>query len=229
MNKDSPKLRPVLLKVFLFFLSLSFILLLAGFFLLKGRLPENQAPAINQVSEESKANRILAEKVSRPFLGNPNAKVVIVEFADFQCPYSQKEFFAIREIVSKYRDKILFIYRQFPSIDENSFYLSLVSLCANEQGKFWPWHDKMFLNPDKQTDSAFLASAAAQLGIDQDQLNQCVAGKKYEARFLEDVGDAYQLGVKGTPTFFINGVKIAGVVSLDDWEKIISRAIEFNP
>ncbi|MEK7167986.1 MAG: thioredoxin domain-containing protein [Patescibacteria group bacterium] len=228
MNEASSQSKHILLKVFLIFFFLVAILLSVGFFLFKVRPSESLTPISSQASEESKANRILAEKTDRPFLGNPNAKVVIVEFSDFQCPNSRNEFFTIREIANKYKDKILFIYRQFPSIDENSFYLSLVSLCANEQGKFWPWHDKMFLSPDKQTDSAFLTSINQQLGINQEQLDACVTGKKYESRFLEDVGDAYQLGVKGTPTFFINGTKIAGVVSLADWEKIINKALEIN-
>ena len=172
--------------------------------------------------EEVARARQLAEKTDRPYLGNLEAKLVVVEFGDFKCPFSGQEFSVIRGLINKYKDDILLIYRHFP-IYKNSAQLAQAAWCAQEQDKFWPLHDRLFFSQDQELSDDALKQLAQQAGVDLKKFNACVASKKYEGRVTEDATDGQALGVRGTPTFFINGIKVEGVVTLEDCEKIIRK------
>ncbi|OGY44003.1 MAG: hypothetical protein A3B89_02565 [Candidatus Buchananbacteria bacterium RIFCSPHIGHO2_02_FULL_40_13] len=171
--------------------------------------------------------RQLAEKLDRPHLGQVNAKLVIVEFSDFQCPVCQAEFPIIREVVSKYQNQILYIYRQYPIINENSALVSQASLCAHEQDKFWAMHDRLFLNPSSEYSTDNLKNIAQQAGLNLEQFNDCLTTEKYKNMVLEDTQDGFTLGIKGTPTFFINGNKLSGLISQDSWEKLLDQLLKY--
>ncbi|MFA5029143.1 MAG: thioredoxin domain-containing protein [Patescibacteria group bacterium] len=173
--------------------------------------------------EETKSpERLLAEKAEAPFWGNQQAGLVIVEFADFQCPYCRDEFPIIREVSLKYKNDILYIYRQFP-VFENSLLLSQSTLCANEQGKFWQLHDKFFLYKWQEVTGDVIKNLARQAGLDLQKFDECIKSEKYREAVLQDASDAQKLGVSGTPTFFINGHLLAGVITKEQWEKIIGE------
>src|SRR3989344_5548103 len=171
--------------------------------------------------------RQLAEKADRPHLGQADAKIVIVEFSDFQCPVCQAEFPIIREVVSKYQNQILYIYRQYPIINENSALVSQASLCAHEQDKFWAMHDRLFLNPSSEYSTDNLKNIAQQAGLNLEQFNDCLTTEKYKNMVLEDTQDGFTLGIKGTPTFFINGNKLSGLISQDSWEKLLDQLLKY--
>lgn len=170
--------------------------------------------------------RLLAEKSGRPYFGNPDAKLVIVEFSDFRCPYSAKEFPIIRSIMNKYKNDIFFISRQYPVISENSMIIAQASLCADEQGKFWQMHDKLFALSDQEISVDALKNVAQGAGLEAKQFNECLSSEKQKTKVQEDYKDGIDLGVAGTPTFFLNGRKIQGVVSADDWERVIEAVKE---
>src|SRR3989338_1132321 len=157
--------------------------------------------------------RQLAEKLDRPHLGQVNAKLVIVEFSDFQCPVCQAEFPIIREVVSKYQNQILYIYRQYPIINEGSPLVSQASLCAHEQDKFWVMQDRLFLNARNDFTESDLQNIAKQSGIDADIFNDCLSQEKYKNMVIEDTQDGFTLGAPGTPTFFVNGDRLSGQIS----------------
>lgn len=169
----------------------------------------------------------LAEKLNRPYLGQTNAQIVIVEFSDFQCPVCQAEFPIIREIVAKYQSQILYIYRQYPIINENSVKVSQASYCAHEQGKFWAMHDRLFLSPSDNYLADDLKNIAQQAGLNMEQFNNCLTTEKYKNLVLEDTQDGFTLGAKGTPTFFINGNKISGLVSKAGWESLLDQLLKY--
>ncbi len=168
------------------------------------------------------------EKSGRPEFGNPLAKIVIVEFADFQCPYCTSEFPIIREIANQYRDTVRYIYRQYPIEDDRSLGISEAALCAHEQQKFWQFHDRLFFAHDRLVNDPELviADAARQSGVNAEQFEECRRSGRQQPDVLEDAQDAVDLGVRGTPTFFINGNKLEGVVTLDQWRQIIDQALK---
>lgn len=148
-----------------------------------------------------------------PQLGPQDAPVTIVEFADFLCPYCAEEAMVVRSITSKYPNEVRFIFRDFP-IDEmhpGASDIHIAGACANEQGKFWAFHDKIFQNQDNlnsQTVKAF----AAQAGLNIADFDQCINSGKYTQEVANDVKDGRRAGVVGTPTLFFNGRKIEGAI-----------------
>lgn len=173
-------------------------------------------------------NRELAERYGSSFLGNRTSTLVIVEFADFDCPVCLEEFPIIRSVVSKYQNDVLFIFRNYPVRGNNSITLAQAALCAEEQGKFWQFHDRLFANQGKIKTTDDVKNLAVMSGLDWDKLNQCVVSDKYRQRLMQDSQDALDLGVRGTPTFFVNGNKLEGAISATDWEAIIKKHKELT-
>lgn len=163
-----------------------------------------------------------------PRLGNPNAKVVIIEFSDFQCPYCKK--FAtetLPKIIENYGDKILFVYRDFPlEFHELAFNASVAANCAREQGKFWEYHDILF---ERQAEWANNASKfidyAKELELDVEAFKACIESGKYIEEVKKDFLDGLHAGVDGTPTFFVNGKKVSGALPYEVFSRIIEEEL----
>jgi len=190
--------------------------------------PEVIDPAVVASASATKdARRQALEQADRPYLGNLNAKLVIVEFSDFQCPYCTDQFPIIRELTNTYRDDVLFIYRQFPIINEDSIMISEAALCAHDQGKFWPFHDRLFISHDQLLVDAIavIALSARQAGLNIDMFESCLNEHRFRSTVISDAEAGVAAGVEGTPTFFVNGHKISGPVSRDKWKEIIEGSI----
>ncbi|MBI5222497.1 MAG: DsbA family protein [Candidatus Magasanikbacteria bacterium] len=162
-------------------------------------------------------------RAGAPELGNPGAFLTIVEFADFSCSYSREVFPVMRELLAKYPDKIRLVFRFFPvdsSASQTSEEVAWAALCAAEQNKFWPFHDKLFQN-QKGFTIENLKDYARQTGLAEAKFNSCLDSKKYEAAVRADFQDGLSAGVQGTPTFFVNGQKVEGAVPLEGWERLL--------
>lgn len=157
-----------------------------------------------------------------PSLGTEDAALTIVEFADFQCPYSRESYSVVRQIASMYPDTVRFIYRDFPidALHPLARQAAEAAECAHEQGKFWYMHDKIFQNQDQLSVTSFVRFAR-EIGLDEDQFKKCFESGKYQQEVEEDYMNGVELGVAGTPTFFFNGVKVAGSIPLDKFKEII--------
>lgn len=186
------------------------------------------APATDVAAKSERRRQI--EKLDRPLFGNEQARVVVVEFSDFQCPYCTQEFPVVRAMMNKYQDDILFIYRHFPIEGESSIAIAQATMCAHEQGKFWAMHDRLFVNHDELIiDSpTVVRQAALQSGVAMPSFDECLRNGTFAAAVNEDAIDGAALGVRGTPTFFVNGNIIEGVVSAEQWDTIITRALELT-
>lgn len=175
-----------------------------------------------------------------PTLGNPQAPVTIVEFSDFQCPFCEKFFQTTeKQVMDKYvkTGQVKFVYRHYPfldqknydpsSTDEESTWAALASECANEQGKFWEYHDYLFNHQGKENSGTFtknnLKIFAGELGLDTRQFNNCLDTEKYIDRVMKDKNDADRAGITGTPTNFVNGIKIVGAVPFSQQEADASK------
>lgn len=164
-----------------------------------------------------------------PSFGNPDATVVIVEFGDFECPFCGQAFPVIREMQTEFKDQILFIWRDLPlnDIHPNAQKAAEASECAQDQNKFWEFHDKLFLNQAQLTPEN-LKSYARQVGMNGTLFDECFDSGKYASEVQEDSQLALSAGAEGTPTFFINGQRISGVIPRDTFRQIITQLLSEN-
>lgn len=188
-------------------------------------LPETLSPAPPPSSYQGEAKALIEGK-DNPSFGTSTPQVTIVEFSDFACPFCKASFPALREISVKYQDKVKIVFRDWPGHDF-SISLALSAYCAGEQGKFWEMHDKLFQSQSDTfgSDKNQLASLAQQLGIYNEQFQTCFDGQKYLPQIRQNFADSEKLGVRGTPTWFINGEKIEGQLSSADLERLIGPYI----
>jgi protein-disulfide isomerase len=162
-----------------------------------------------------------------PVLGDPNAPVTIIEFSDFQCPFCSRWFESVKPQLQPYIDRgeVRLIYRDFPlSFHQNAESAAIASECANEQGKFWEYHDVLFEN-QQALDSLSLKQYAADLGLNESQFNSCYDTSKYQGEVQTDFNDGAAVGVSGTPTFFINGTKVVGAQPWSAFQPIIDAEL----
>ncbi|MFZ6036430.1 MAG: DsbA family protein [Patescibacteria group bacterium] len=164
-----------------------------------------------------------------PSSGNPQAKIVIVEFADFECPFCFQAFPVVRQLLDNYSQDIYFVYRDFPidSSHPNARKAAEAGECAQAQGRFWEMHDKMFLNHDNLAVDA-LKEYANEIGLDTELFNQCLDGGQFAAEVEQDFIDGLTAGVTGTPTFFINGRPFTGSITYDQFAQIIDQLKVLN-
>lgn len=171
-----------------------------------------------------------------PTLGNSKAKVTIVEFSDFQCPFCRrfwKETFPV--LKNDYIDsgKVKFVYRDFPlQFHPGAEPAAQASECADDQGKFWEMHDKIFEEQEKQGSGTIqfgvtdLKKWARELGLNTAVFNQCLDSGKYKAEVAKDLADGQSYGVSGTPSFFINGKMLVGALPYENFKAEIEAALK---
>ncbi len=143
-----------------------------------------------------------------PSFGPANAKVTVVEFSDFECPYCSRAAEVTSQVKEKYGDKVRFVFRQFPlSFHKNAQGAAEASLAAHAQGKFWEFHDKMFEN-QRALDRSSLESYAADLGLNVTKFKEELDGKNHADRVKDDLEIGNKVAVQGTPTMFVNGKRV---------------------
>lgn len=159
-----------------------------------------------------------------PPFGNPDAPLQIVEFADFECPFSRDESLVVRELQARFPNLIYYVYRDFPldEIHPHASHAAEAANCAQDQGKFWAMHDKLYQNADRLTDLD-LKTYALEIGLNIVEFNKCFDGRKYKDEIEIDRADGIASGVQGTPTFFINGQMVPGAIPIEIWEQIIAK------
>ncbi len=153
-----------------------------------------------------------------PIKGDSKAKVTLIEFADFRCPFCE-QFYTNTEpqILKDYVDtgKVKFAFRNFAFLGDVSTIAANAVECANDQKKFWEYYDYLYQNQPPETDTSMyntdaLTQAAVSLGIDGETFRSCLDSKKNDSKVNQDLADGQKAGVSGTPSFFINGRIIVG-------------------
>jgi len=174
-----------------------------------------------------KAPRIEVSADDDPYLGNKNAKVTIIEFSDFTCPYCSQAAKTVRTVMSdpKYQNNVKLVYRDSPTDRRPaSFPAALAAQCAFEQNKFWEYHDMVFENQARLSIDV-LKELAQGVSVDMNQFNACFDTKKYENEVNKDLRDGFKAGISGTPTFFVNG-KMAQIPPGDAGVQALKKLID---
>ena len=167
-----------------------------------------------------------------PQLGDPNAKVTMVEFADFQCPYcGQWQQTVFQEIKSKYIDtgKVRFVFMDFAFLGAESIRAAEASRCAADQNKFWEYHDYLFTKQSGENQNAYadsnLKQFAQDVKLNTSEFNTCFDSNTHSQKLQSDYDKAIEYGVQSTPTVFINGIKYEGVLPFTQYEAIIETEL----
>lgn len=169
-----------------------------------------------------------------PVLGNKNAKVTIVEWADFRCPFCEQVFTNVEPNLKKdYIDtgKVQFYFRHFAFLGPASTVAANAAECANEQGKFWDFHDYLYKNQPPETDTSMytvdnMTQAAGTLGMNTEQFRSCLSTNKYQSKIDQDYQDGQKAGITGTPGFVINGKLTIGAQPYSNFKTIIDQDLK---
>ncbi len=162
-----------------------------------------------------------------PTYGPADAPVTIIEFSDFECPYCRRHNLEVRTLLlAAYGDNIRYVFKDFPlsSIHPNAIPAAEAALCANEQGMFWEYHERLFSMELALSPQSYLQYAEA-LGLDMTNFSQCVEEGRYASAVQEDYSFAANLGVRSTPTFFINGLAVVGAQPYEVFAQIIDEEL----
>jgi protein-disulfide isomerase len=161
-----------------------------------------------------------------PARGPESAKVTIVEFSDFQCPFCQRVAPTLKRLRETYGDKVRIVWKDFPltQIHPQAFAAGEAAHCAGEQGKFWEYHDRLFAN-QQALQPANLKQYAADLQLDTAQFNACLDSSKYGERVSAGVSQGSRLGVNSTPSLYINGRLLSGAHPYETFVAIIDEEL----
>lgn len=157
-------------------------------------------------------------------IGNASASAYLVEFSDFQCPACRAFAPTVDEIAGKYTDKLLFVYRHYP-LTQHAFSkpAALAAEAAGEQGKFWEMGKLLFNNQNRFSDDLW-GGLADELKLDRAKFDAALKSETLKAKVDRDETAAIQLGLPGTPSFFLNGVRLE-VASPGDLKTAVEKAV----
>jgi protein-disulfide isomerase len=200
-----------------------------------GLISRGEAVELPQFSAQFTASKAASNPAARfdlataddPSIGPDDAKLVVVEFLDYQCPFCGQASSIFREMAATYGDRVRFIVRDFPvpELHADAVAAAEAAGCAQAQGKYWPMHARLFALKGELS-RAGLDLAAEQSGVDMAVYSACMG---LHARLDEIDADAVagaEAGVRGTPTFFFNGEPVEGAIPRAAFEAIITRLLE---
>lgn len=173
--------------------------ILVGIFLLVGCTPQYTDP-----------------HVARPTKGSPQAQVTVEEFADFQCPACGQAYLLVKELQSRFGERVLWKFMEYPlvQIHPYGFNAALSAECANDQGKFWEYYSQLYEHQDKLA-NADLYSYADAVGLNAELFKACYKSRAHSATIRADMAEGDKRQVNSTPTFFLNGERLADWTTLD--------------
>jgi protein-disulfide isomerase len=160
-----------------------------------------------------------------PIIGPKNAPVVLVEFADYQCPYCQKVHPELEKLQKEFGDKLAIAFKDFPlPAHPYAEKAAEAARCAGEQGKFWEFHNKLF--EDKKLEPADLKLEAGALQLNTSKFDACLDSGAEAAVVQKDAGEGKRLGIAGTPSFFANGHFFSGAMSYDALRDMVAQQLK---
>ena len=176
------------------------------------------SPQLSDVSKPTSADHVR---------GSLNAKVVMIEYSDFQCPYCKMAHATLKQLVSDYKGQVAWVFRNFPleSIHPYAKKGAEAAECASEQGKFWEYADKLYDNQSSFSDTYF-TQAATELGLDMTKFNSCLTSEKYSSKIEASAQEAAKAGITGTPGIFVNDQFVRGALPIDNFKQVIDTLVK---
>jgi protein-disulfide isomerase len=239
IGKSQEKASPAINRgnLILAMIPLAFVLGILAGYLYWGRGP-GTAPAIalavKATADAQAQNADQNQQIKRydvpidddPILGPNDAPITIIEFSDYECPYCRKwhtETFA--RLMQAYPGKIRFVYRDFPltSIHPDAQSAAEAADCAGEQGKYYEFSEKLFTG--QALNAQVYNQYASDLGLDTKAFGTCFSSGRYTAEVTADLNWAADLGVRSTPTFFINGLPVVGAQPYEVFQQVIDKEL----
>lgn len=192
----------------------------------------SSAPTVGQPAPAGPPAKVNVSIGHLPVKGNDKAKITIVEFADFQCPFCERFFSQVESnLIKDYVDtgKAKFAFRQYAFLGQESTWAAEAAECANEQNKFWEYHDYLYTHQGQENSGAFskekLEGFAGILGLDANQFKTCLQSDKYADKVKTDFTEGQAAGVNGTPATFINGQLVSGAQPYANFKSLIDAEL----
>ena len=170
--------------------------------------------------------RVDLSVIGAPSKGSEKAEVTIVKFEDFQCPYCKAVQPNFQEVLKRYDGKVRLVHKDLPldQIHPQARQAAEAARCADDEGKFWEYHDRLYASSPNAAPED-LRLYAKDLGLNQELFDKCLARGKYKAAIQKDLNEAANLGLTGTPAFFINGRELSGAQSVQAISQIIDEEL----
>jgi len=157
-------------------------------------------------------------------LGSKDAPVVLVEFADYECPYCQRVALAVKKLQEDLGGKLAVAYKDFPlPMHAHAEKAAEAARCAGKQGQFWAFHDELFKSKELDVDQ--LKAQAHALKLDSAAFDKCLDGGETAAAVQRDREQGLRLGLSGTPSFFVNGHFLSGALDYATLRKIVDQQL----
>ncbi len=188
------------------------------------KMPADQASGANQ------AENVTFNDQNDPSVGPASAKVTVHEYSDFQCPYCSQADPVFRQVIAQYQDRVRFVWKDFPlPMHANSNVSANAARCAQVQGRYQAYHDKLFdvQNDwaDQQDPKSLFLQYAKTLGLDVSAFQSCLGRQSQQSLIQADVDEGQQNNVDATPTFFVNSIR-ESALSLQGWQKVLDQALK---
>ncbi|MDP2910514.1 MAG: DsbA family protein [bacterium] len=159
--------------------------------------------------------------------GDFSAPITLVEFSDFECPFCVRHLPTLNKILSDYPNQVRLVYKHFPlGFHPNSQKAAEASECADEQGKFWEYHDKLFENQPAGYSLDKFKQWAKDLGLNSGKFNDCLDSGKFAQKVQADFQEGSEKGVNGTPATFVNGQLISGALPYESFKQVIDSILK---
>ncbi len=186
----------------------------------------DRAKQEEQSLEDQFKNPIKVDVGSAPTKGPQDAKITVVEFSDFECPFCSRGAATVEEILKAYPKDVKVAFKNLPlPFHKNAKPAALAALAAGKQGKFWEMHDKLFAN-QKGLGEELYVSTAKELGLNVDKFKKDMADPALSKQVDDDAKEAGKIGISGTPGFVVNGVLVKGAYPLSHFQTIIDRQLK---
>ncbi len=169
---------------------------------------------------------MLTINADEPSQGPVDAPIQLVEYSDFECPYCGRAKPAVRQVLEEYGDRVRLVFRNYPlGIHANARGAAIAGLCAQEQDRFWDYHDLLFAR-QRELRPADLRRYASELYLDTAAFDACLDSGRHEGKVDADMASGEQNGVTGTPAFFVNGRRLSGAQPFTAFKELIDDELE---
>ena len=183
--------------------------------------------ATSQAAQDQQIRRYDVPVDDDPVLGPADAPITLIEFSDYECPYCRKwHEEVLQPLMDAFPNQIRFIYRDFPltSAHPNALPAAEAADCAGEQGKYYEYQDLLFSGKQALGDETY-QQYAEELDLDSDSFKECTSSERYKDEVMADLNWASNLGVRSTPTFFINGLPLVGAQPFEVFQEVITKEL----